>query len=1156
VATETSSLTIPVDAVVPAASAAEDDPLWYKDAIIYQAHVKSFFDSNNDGIGDFQGLTEKLDYLHNLGVTCLWILPFFPSPLKDDGYDIADYRNVHPSYGTLEDFKAFVNAAHERHIKILIELVVNHTSDQHPWFQRARHAPPGSPEREFYVWSDTDRKFSETRIIFTDTEKSNWTYDPIAKQYFWHRFFAHQPDLNHNNPAVVDAVIEVMKFWLDLGVDALRLDAVPYLCVREGTNNENLPETHAVLKRIRSELDAAYRNRMLLAEANQWPSDVRDYFGDGDECHMAFHFPLMPRMFMALRQEDRHAITEILNQTPDIPENCQWALFLRNHDELTLEMVTDEERDYMYSVYAADPQMRINVGIRRRLAPLVENSRRRTELLNAMLFSMPGTPILYYGDEIGMGDNIYLGDRNGVRTPMQWSSDRNAGFSRADPARLYAPPIQDPVYGYQAINIEAQERYPFSQLNWTKRLIAMRKQHRVFGRGTIEFIGCPNRKILAYLRRDDKEAILIVANLSRSVQPAELDLKKLAGMIPVEMAGLTEFPRIGEAPYFLTLGPYASYWFALQHEPMQVQPKASAPSDLNAAILEALPALLMGVDWQNMLDAATRGILERQALAPFLQRQRWFASKSRTIRQVRFSDWTSLRAGNTPAFLAIVSVEYTDGWNDSYFLPLALVDRELAAQMLKTSPASVLARITGARKGVIVDGMLDDDVCDRLMAMIERGEEIASRRGAIHGTIPGGAAPSPQPPHAPHHWARGAADQSNSVAFVDDRYVLKLFRRIEPATNPEWEIGRFLTTRGYTRIPALAGALEYLRPGVEAGTLSVVQGMVKHQGSGWEFSIDELRRYYERVSARVKRSDWREGREGLEGLDGRDGLDTLELSSPAPSSSAASSNRPGPPPFFAALENWYLNSAVTLGRRTAELHLTLGSPTTDPAFTREPLDRDALDALATDMRAHADAALDLLAAKLAAVGETARPLAEYVLASRPALLRRFDAIRSLAHAGARIRVHGDYHLGQVLRTEEDFVILDFEGEPARSIAERRAKQSPLKDVAGMVRSFGYAAYAALFAFAVHAPDDYAPLEPWADTWERWAADAFLNGYMATAGGTPLLPRDIGDRTALLDAFTLDKALYELAYELNNRPEWVRIPLVGIRKLVDDLQSSS
>jgi len=1145
---DTPTLTIPVDAVTPAASAAEDDPLWFKDAIIYQAHVKSFFDANNDGIGDFPGLTQKLDYLENLGVTCLWILPFFPSPLRDDGYDIADYRNVHPSYGTLDDFKAFVKAAHERQIKVLIELVVNHTSDQHPWFQRARRAAPGSPEREFYVWSDSDQKFPETRIIFTDTEKSNWSWDPVAKQYYWHRFFSHQPDLNHNNPAVVEAVIDVMKFWLDFGVDALRLDAVPYLCVRESTNNENLPETHEVLRRIRRELDASYQHRMLLAEANQWPSDVRAYFGDGDECHMAFHFPLMPRMFMALRQEDRHAITEILNQTPDIPETCQWALFLRNHDELTLEMVTDEERDYMYSVYAADPQMRINVGIRRRLAPLVENSRRQMELLHALLFSMPGTPILYYGDEIGMGDNIYLGDRNGVRTPMQWSSDRNAGFSRADPARLYAPPIQDPVYGYQSINVEAQERYPFSQLNWMKRVIAMRKQHRVAGRGPLEFVGCSNRKVLAYLRRDDRETMLIVANLARTVQPAELDLKAFAGMIPTEMVGLTEFPRVGEAPYFLALGPYAFYWFALRQESMQVGPKAAVAADPNAAIADALPSLLMGMDWQNMLDAATRGILERQALAPFLQRQRWFASKSRIIRTVRFSDWAMVRRGSTPAFLAIVSADYTDGWTDSYFLPVALVEGDAATQALKSSPASVVARITGARKGAIIDGVLDDDSCDRLLAMVERGEELASRRGAVQGTLVArdlshvtsyerSVAQSAELSPA-RTWRRASLDQSNSVAFVDDRTVLKLFRRIEPAPNPEFEVGRFLTTRGYTRIPRLTGALEYLRPGVDAGTLSVVQDLVKHQGSGWEFSIEELRRYYERVSARMKRSGWREGQEGRE----------------APETPAGRDSQPTP--FFAALENWYLATAATLGRRTAELHTTLGAATADPAFGREPLDRSALDGLAADMRAHAVASLDLLGERLPSLGDAARPLAERVLASRQVLIQRFDAIQTMADAGARIRVHGDYHLGQVLRTEEDFIILDFEGEPARSIAERRARQSPLKDIAGMMRSFSYAAYAALLAFAVHAPDEYGALEPWADTWDHWVREAFLGGYLGGIGESPLLPRASTDRHTLLSAFMLDKALYELWYELNNRPDWVRIPLVGITKLVDELLRTS
>jgi maltose alpha-D-glucosyltransferase/alpha-amylase len=1126
VAAETPHLTVAVDAVASAPSAAEDDPLWYKDAVIYQAHVKSFFDANNDGIGDFAGVTEKLDYVQSLGVTCLWLLPFFPSPLRDDGYDIADYRNIHPAYGTLDDFKAFVEEAHRRHIKVLIELVINHTSDQHPWFQRARQAPPGSPEREFYVWSDTDTKYPETRIIFTDTEKSNWTFDPVAKQYYWHRFFSHQPDLNHNNPAVVDAVIDVMKFWLDLGVDALRLDAVPYLCVREGTNNENLPETHAVLRRMRRELDATYRNRMLLAEANQWPSDVRPYFGDGDECHMAFHFPLMPRMFMALRQEDRHAITEILNQTPDIPENSQWALFLRNHDELTLEMVTDEERDYMYSAYAADPQMRINVGIRRRLAPLVENSRRRIELLNSMLFSFPGTPIVYYGDEIGMGDNIYLGDRNGVRTPMQWTPDRNAGFSRADPARLYAPPIQDPVYGYQAINVEAQERYPFSMLNWMKRLIAMRKQHRVFGRGTIEFIGCPNRKILAYLRRDEKETILIVANLSRAVQPAELDLNAFAGLVPIEMNGLTEFPRVTGDPYWLTLGPYASYWFTLQQDALQVSPRAAAAADPGAAIAESLPALLVGVDWQNVLDGGTRNVLERQALRPFLERQRWFGSKSREIRKVRFTDWSALRNGLTPAFAAIVSVEYTDGWTESYVVPLALLSGDAADAVLKTVPAAVLARITGARKGVIVDGLHDDDTCDRLLALVEQGKEIKTPLGAIGGVRPAGhgeAEPAAPQAAGDRPWTRGATDQSNTVVFLADRCVLKVFRRIEPAPNPEFEIGRFLTEHHFTRTPSLVGAIEYRRPGMEPGTLAVAQTLVKHQGSGWDYTIDELRRYYERVTPRANRP----GQE--------------KLVPQAPVAGAM------PPPFFQAIEHWYLASAVTLGRRTGELHLTLASGT-QPAFAPEPLDRRALAATAGEMRAHADASLDVLAARLSTLNDASRASADALLSQRPAILSRFDALTATADAGMRIRIHGDYHLGQVLRTEEDFVILDFEGEPARPIAERRAKQSPLKDVAGMMRSFSYAAYAALFAYTVHTPDSYAALEPWADAWRHWAAGAFWDGYTAAIDGSPLLPRDAAVRQALLSAFMLEKALYELRYELNHRPEWVRIPLVGIQQL--------
>ena len=1102
----------PAESIVSALPATDDDPLWYKDAVIYEIHVKSFFDANNDGVGDFQGLTQKLDYLQRLGVTCIWLLPFFPSPLKDDGYDIADYLNIHPSYGTLEDFTAFVRAAHDRQIKVLIELVVNHTSDQHPWFERARHAPPESPERNFYVWSDTDQKFAGTRIIFVDTEKSNWTFDSIAGQFYWHRFFSHQPDLNYDNPAVVDAIIAVMKFWLDLGVDAFRLDAVPYLCVREGSSNENLPETHAVLKRMRRELDAAYKNRMLLAEANGWPPDVRDYFGDGDECHMAFHFPLMPRMFMALTREDRLPIVDILNQTPELPENCQWALFLRNHDELTLEMVTDEERDYMYAAYAADPKARLNLGIRRRLAPLVENSRRRVELLTLLLFALPGTPVVYYGDEIGMGDNIYLGDRNGVRTPMQWTSDRNGGFSKADPARLVAPLIMDPVYGYQAVNVEAQERYPFSLLSWTKRLVAMRKQHQVFGRGALEFIPCPNRKVLAFVRRDDKETILVVVNLSRNVQAAELDLKPFAGLAPIEMWGLTEFPRVAEAPYFLTLSPYATYWFSLQAAPMQIAAKAGAAVDPADANTPGLPTLLIGADWHTVLDSGTRTVVERHALIPFLRRQR-YVLPSQGIVRARFVDWTPIRAGAQPAFLSVVSVESTDGSRDTYFVPLAFLSGDAAARMLKEMPAALLARIAGARKGALVDGFQSDDLWDRLLELTAGAGELVMRAGRLRGfhladnRLPAESLQERQ-------WTHEVSDASNRVARLDNRCVLKVFRRIEAGPNPELEIGRVLHDQGFTRTARLFGGIEYEAPGVGTSTLAIAEQVIEHQGSGWDYTVDELRRYYERASARVRRTP-----------------------EPIPITDTEQ-----PPPFFAELEQWYLNSAVALGRRTAELHLALAA-SGDAAFSPEPLNREGLQALANLMRDRASAALALLDVRRGLLPESLLVQVDHVQAAREVILARFDRIRHLDAAGSKTRIHGDYDLRQILRTEEDFAIIDFEGDPARSIQERREKQSPLRDVAGMIQSCNQAAYAALLAFAAQAPDS-ALLDLWASTWQQWVSRTFVNAYRAAIGDGPLVPQ--GESfDVLLDAFVLDEAFEELAYELDNRPEWVGIPLTAI-----------
>ncbi len=698
------------------------DPLWYKDAVIYELHVRAFFDSNNDGIGDFPGLLKKLDYLQDLGVTCLWLLPFFPSPLRDDGYDISNYTDVHPTYGTMEDFLAFLDAAHERGLQVLIELVMNHTSDQHPWFQRARQAPPGSPERDYYIWSDTDQKYSEARIIFTDTEKSNWTWDPVAQAYFWHRFFAHQPDLNFDNPKVVEEMLSVMRYWLDLGVDALRLDAIPYLVEREGTNCENLPETHVLIKTLRREIDAHHANRAILAEANQWPSDVRPYFGEGDECHMAFHFPLMPRIYMALRQEDRLPITDIMAQTPEIPETCQWALFLRNHDELTLEMVTSDERDYMYLAYSADSRMRVNLGIRRRLAPLMDNNRRRIELLYSLLFSFPGTPVLYYGDEIGMGDNIYLGDRGGVRTPMQWNGDRNAGFSRATPGRLYSPVIMDPITGYEAVNVEAQQGDPSSLLSWMRNMIALRKLFQVFGRGRLEFLDPQNRKVLAYLRRDGDQQVLCVANLSRFSQPVDLDLAKLEGVTPVEMLGYVDFPPIGKQPYRLTLGPYGFFWLELH-----AQPESQEVPD---GQLASMP--IMADTWESVLEGAGRYRLESLALPEYLPKQRWFGGKARRIRATRIADWTLLP--DSQAALVLVEVVYEKGDPETYFLPLERSFGKDAEQLREKCGNGILSPATSeSGPGYLHDATCDENACAALLSFIEHGKEAQARNGSIRG---------------------------------------------------------------------------------------------------------------------------------------------------------------------------------------------------------------------------------------------------------------------------------------------------------------------------------------------------------------------------------------------------------------------------------------
>jgi maltose alpha-D-glucosyltransferase/alpha-amylase len=1083
------------------------DPLWYKDAIIYELHVRAFADGNDDGIGDLGGLIERLDYIQDLGVTCLWLLPFFPSPLRDDGYDISDYLNIHPDYGTLEDFRRLLDGAHARGLQVLIELVINHTSDRHAWFQRAREAPPGSSERNFYVWSDTDQRYADARIIFTDTEKSNWTWDPVAKAYYWHRFFSHQPDLNFDNPAVVEEVLSVMRYWLDVGVDGIRLDAIPYLIERDGTTCENLAETHAVIKHIRRAMDEGYANRVILAEANQWPTDVRPYFGDGDECHMAFHFPLMPRIFMALRLEDGLPITEIMGQTPAIPDSCQWGLFLRNHDELTLEMVSADERDYMYLAYSADPRMRLNIGIRRRLAPLMDNNRRRVELLNSLLFSFPGTPILYYGDEIGMGDNIYLGDRNGVRTPMQWSGDRNAGFSRATPARLYSPVIMDAVYGYQTVNVDAQQSDPSSLLLWMRNLIALRKLFRVFGRGSIEFLDTGNRKILAYLRRYEDEVVLCVANLSRFAQPAELDLSAFDGMRPLEMLGYVEFPVIGRRPYALTPGPYAFMWFELQGTP---EPAVAGTA---GGVLSA------DAGWTSLLSGGQREHLETEVFPHYLPLQRWFGGKSRGIHRTTLRDWAEI-AGARGA-LVLLDVEYVSGEPETYAVPLATTFGNTTDV---PSQAVLCALSSKGGPGVLYDGAFDDDTRAALLTCIEQDGRIRARHGEIRGEKSRAFAEARGPQDTPLLAARPAVEQSNSSVVYGDRLILKLFRRQQPGVNPDAEVGAYLTGEAkFPYVPAVAGTIDYVPDEGEPETLALLQGLVPNQGDGWTWTLEELERYYEACSRLPSPP------EGV---------------SAGPVNLVQLSDEAIAPPTRDQI-GIYLELAATLGRRTAELHLALASPTVDPAFAPEPLALDDLVHLREQFHTTGVRAFQGLRDGLATLPDAVVELAGLVLSQRRRILDAFQGLGTRSIGGMRTRVHGDYHLGQVLLVKHDFVILDFEGEPSRPLAERRTKQSPLKDVAGMLRSLSYAAWASLLQFTNRGPEDFARLEPWARLWERSASAVFLRAYRDTAAAGSFLPSTVEDLGTSLDAFVLDKALYEVRYELDHRPEWVGIPLRGI-----------
>jgi maltose alpha-D-glucosyltransferase/alpha-amylase len=1108
------------------------DPIWYKDAIIYELHVKTFQDSDGDGRGDFRGLIDKLHYLQELGVTAIWLLPFYPSPLRDDGYDIADYFDVNPNFGTLDDFRALLDAAHSRNLRVITELVINHTSDQNPWFQKSRRAvakygvaaadaqsgranssgvnDPGYSDddlsyRDFYVWSDTPEKYEDARIIFKDFETSNWAWDPVAKAYYWHRFYSHQPDLNFDNPAVHDAVEKVCDFWLSMGVDGLRLDAVPYLYEREDTNCENLPETHAYLRQLRAHVDAKFPNRLLLAEANQWPEDAAAYFGKGDESHMSFHFPLMPRMFMALQMEDRFPIIDILDQTPPIPENCQWAMFLRNHDELTLEMVTDEERDYMYRVYATDPHARINLGIRRRLAPLLANSRRKIELLNTLLFSMPGTPIIYYGDEIGMGDNFYLGDRDGCRTPMQWSPDRNAGFSRANPQQLYLPVTIDPEYHYEAINVENQQKNLSSLLWWTRRVIAMRKNFKAFSRGSLEFLNPDNPKVLAFLRRWNNETIIVIANLSRFAQSAEFDLSRFAGCVPMEVFSRNLFRTIRKSRYVITLGPHAYYWFALQ-----------APAETRRTHKRHIvPTLRTQAQLDVLLGNSQREQLEREILPSYVQTCRWFGSKARTFRQLKVVEQLAIPGEANGAQIWFVEISYLDAPTEMYALPVKIASGEPARSVSQNAPHAVVSRFAGRNGAVLFDAIWDQAFRSQLLEAILQRQTIGGQQSDLVGIAAAEFDSNELSVSGDSHVL--SAEQSNSSMLFGNQLFLKLYRKLEDGVNPDVEITRFLTEHAaFPNVPAFVGALEYRRGKAEPTVVCLLQRAVPNEGNVWTLTVDAIGRYYERV---------------------------LECKADLQNET---------PPAAALLDELiggvFPEKAKLLGRRTGELHLALASGTTNPAFAPEPFNAMAQRSVYQSMRGTLRRILALVEKKLPDLSAKCRDEAREVLAEEKEILAREKRLLDRRTNAAKIRIHGDYHLGQLLYTGKDFVILDFEGEPARPLSERKLKRSALRDVAGMMRSFQYAAYSALWQPAMRT-EDVPFLERWADIWYRQMSSVFLQSYLQTTTDAMFIPNNSDDLQIMLEAYLLDKAVYEIGYELNNRPSWVVIPIRGIKHIL-------
>ncbi len=1096
-----------------------DSSLWYKDAVIYQVHVRAFRDSNRDGIGDFRGVTEKLDYLQSLGVTAIWVLPFYPSPMRDDGYDISDYFSINGDYGTLSDFKLLLKAAHKRDLKVIGELVLNHTSMEHEWFKKARNAPAGSKLRDVYVWSDTAEKYRDARIIFSDFEFSNWTWDHQAQAYYWHRFYSHQPDLNFDNPRVHRMLLKVIDYWFSMGVDGLRLDAVPYLYEREGTNCENLPETHQFLKKLRQHVDKHHQGKMLLSEANQWPEDAVAYFGDGDESHMAFHFPLMPRMFMAIQMEDNFPIIDILRSTPEIPQNCQWAIFLRNHDELTLEMVTDEERDYMYRVYAQDTRAKINLGIRRRLAPLLSNDRRKIELMNILLFSLPGTPIIYYGDEIGMGDHYYLGDRNGVRTPMQWGPDRNAGFSEANPHRLYLPIIIDPEYHYEAVNVENQESSYNSLLWWMRGVIAMRKRFCSFSRGAIKIVPNDNPKVLSFVREHQDETLFVVVSLSRFPQVVHTDMPEYAGCIPEEVFGRSHYPIIKESPYLLTLGPYDYYWFLLVKSPETV------------GVEERVRVVTVKKRWEEVLEGELRANLEHEVLPEYLRRCRWFAGKNRKINSVTIVEDARVTKGSWVCRLTILKVRYSQGPDEYYHLPISYVPWSLTGGIEEEYPQVIIADVNVDREeGLLYDGTYDERLHEILFKTISNRRKIKGVTGDFSG------APSKELKNIikekqeviPSRAMK--VELSNSAILFGELLFLKLYRKVEEGVNPELEMLRFLGADvGFRNIPPYAGVLEYKTENSEPLTMAIMQGYVENSGSAWTYSSGVVTKYFEQILA-----------------------DRVSLpKQPAKYPPLMDAALAMPDYLRELVGELFLEMVSLLGTRTAELHKALSAKNEEDAFAPEPFSLLYQRSVYQSVQGLVQKTFRFVERETKKMSPNMRSEVEDVLKMERQILTALRKITSVKITSRKIRIHGDYHLGQVLFTGKDFIIMDFEGEPSRPLSERKLKRSPFRDVAGMIRSFHYVAYSTLFLESTFREEDIPLLETWIEPWYHYISGIFLNSYLKSAGDAPYVPSDPKEISILLKTFLLEKAVYEIGHEIYNRPDWLIVPVRGIKSIMGD-----